>query len=501
MADHVPLNEESPAFADPKSAPGDKGLFIVIIVILMFFVCLCAGTLYVFGLLAPDLKNALQFSQEAINLMFSCVYIGSGILIIPVSLFGAKIGPLKLLAVFVVLCGLCWTLVILSTKHLIPYNAAAFCVYFCLIGLSLGSYFLVLLFWLMPRIPPTWAATIQGGMIACYGVGGAACTLIYMFVYEANMPVGLVQFMMLLALLYTVPTAFTGVLMLIYQCREAARAPPAPELADSKHVQQDAGAEVEALLPATAEPSILQVVLAQLKTLRFWLLFVLMLGSCAIGAGIQANLGNIVLSLDGEQRTISYLEIVFAVAQAVGRVLVTILISLRLRFLPRVLLLPLPPICCVIACFIYFVPNTLSVLPVLVAFGAFAYGAMWSIAPTIVSFLPHGTRYGLVCFLCGSLSLSSLARRAAVWFLQRCGRSFGEVWGVLSVGTGVGPITLDAIMGRLYDMFVPPGQLLCKGFVCFQWGFVLLGSTGVALVVAACVLLAILWQPARAEYK
>jgi len=72
---------------------------------------------------------------------------------------------------------------------------------------------------------------------------------------------------------------------------------------------------------------------------------------------------------------------------------------------------------------------------------------------------------------------------------------------VLSVGTGVGPITLDAIMGRLYDMYVPPGQLLCKGFVCFQWGFVLLGSTGVALLVAACVLLAILWQPSRAEYK
>jgi MFS family permease len=456
------MNEESPliALAGPPKPAKRTSPLLVVIILMMLAVCLCAGTLYVFGLIAPDLKTRLGFSQEALNLMFSFVYVGSGLLVAPINLFVNRIGPIKLLVAMSLLCALCWSLVLLASYFVISYSVAAFCVYFCLIGLSLASYFTIFIVWIAPRISPQRMPALQSLMVAFYGVGGAVCTVIYMFVFEQQ-PDGVVRFMILLTALYTGPALITALLMVIYQCRTVSTAPAVE--AENPTLQGKDSAPVAAAPPAASLP---RLMLDVVKSARFWFLFAELFMAMAVGAGVQANLGNMVLSLGESPQTISYLEIVFAIGQAVGRLGFAFLTNVRLP-LPYVLLLPLPLLLQFVGCMLYLAPFPAPLLPVLVALAAVGYGGAWSVAPTLVSHLPHGTR-------------------------------FGEVWALVVLGPGFGPLAVDAIIGKLYDIHVEPGQQLClAGVLCFRWGMILASACAFVGAIFAAMFVAAVWRDAR----
>jgi hypothetical protein len=46
---------------------------------------------------------------------------------------------------------------------------------------------------------------------------------------------------------------------------------------------------------------------------------------------------------------------------------------------------------------------------------------------------------------------------------------------------GVGALVLNQVVGALYELVLPKGQIICVGILCFRWGFVFLAGCSVIM--------------------
>eukprot|EP00698_Gefionella_okellyi_P023349 TRINITY_DN7956_c0_g1_i1.p1 TRINITY_DN7956_c0_g1~~TRINITY_DN7956_c0_g1_i1.p1 ORF type:complete len:476 (-),score=96.57 TRINITY_DN7956_c0_g1_i1:1069-2496(-) len=437
--------------------------------VLMVVCTLCGGGLYVFGLVAPVLKVSLNFLQVQIALMFALIY-SFNLALIPLTRLAKKIGTTWTIISACAVTGLIWTLITLSVAHVIPTSGWAFVVYFCLTGVTQGAIFVCLLTWIAENIPKH--QEVMSLLVNCaYAVGGTVFAVLQMWVLG-----DLVSFMTMLTVCFSCPALLFLVATFIHKNmmkRSTEEETPLTINVVAKHdgdnqdtaaLAADAEAKNEIdTIPLVTKKEVKEVELSTLELLKFErkqpvfvLAFVQFMLSQSVPSAIQSNLGNIVQSLRLDDALIPKLEIFFSCMQSAGRMF-SIFFMLHNPPFNVTVIGVLPFVLQIVACASFFQSDAELAVWMLVGFGSLGYGVGWSCASGMIFCLPKGKS------------------------------QYTEVYAFATFGIGVAAPLLGIVVGRLYDIRVPAGQLLCYGKDCFAYGIACMTALAVVGLVVAVV--------------
>jgi len=492
-----------------------RGVTFWLTAVSVMILCIVNGIQYVFGLFAPEIKESLSYTQAEINLLFSCLYIGSNILLVPFSIFLQSFKIHRMLLCSAFLGTLMWILVMLSVDKKIPSSIVSMTFYFLFLGLSMGAYFICALVAMGPDvIPKSIYIVLSGVLVTGYGLGGAIFTAIYQAFFIGQLP----EFLLAVSIASFVSGIWAA--GQVYYWRkglEGRRIDGYEVIGDGKLTDprkkdvldddaasvmgddtrmrsgtevkrreeeffankngQNGGDESSNLLeengknyqegivtsnnsllnklPVTVFQRVGMVSLAIMKTPTFYLLCFMMISYTGIGATYAGNLGSMVNSLGRDEDVIIDMELIFSIAQVVGRIIFTILNSVKTPFHRAYLLVALN-LCLGLICLINYGVANFTILPYAIAGVAMFYGAGWCLLPSALLFLPHPEE----------ISIS---------------------WSLVAVSGGIGPLVVGQVVGRLYDSKAPEDSIYCDGEHCFQNGNLFMGILG--LIAAACGLL------------
>jgi len=528
--------------------------------------CLINGIQYVFGLFAPEVKEALNYTQAELNLLFSALYVGSSILIFPISLFIQNIGIHVVVFFNGVIAAAMWLLIKFSVDHTIASNIGSMTVYFLLLGYALGANFLAALVVIGPDVVPGRFYVIFVGVISCsYGVGGAIFTVLYQQFFLGDLS----NFLIFVAAAFFIsgvwatfqvffwrrslegrtvdgyetidssrpekqhshqplpqdaetasvdgvslygddmrmrtgtdlrkrqenhphpddPFADSAAAGASYQnggSYQNAGSHPGSDYPTQHHETQDpfadppdhkgreaedpfadpapasrdrfgdddgderqplkGGSDAASVVETTQEPpkenafrKVLRISSVILRTPAFYLLYFTMITYTGIGATYAGNIGSMVMSLGEDEHTIIDMELVFSLAQVGGRVFYTVINTIPKTPFHRSYLMFTIQVGLAVTCFVNFGVANVAVLPFAIAGIAIFYGGGWCIIATNMLFLPHPEEVGIV-------------------------------WGLLTSASGVGPLIVGQVVGRMYDANAPEGTIFCVGEICFKSG-------------------------------
>mmetsp|Transcript_29894 Transcript_29894/g.42024 ORF Transcript_29894/g.42024 Transcript_29894/m.42024 type:complete len:420 (+) Transcript_29894:153-1412(+) len=399
---------------------------------------LVGGSLYLFGVYAPQLKDEMELNQTQINDIGAGMFLGGCLLLWPVSYISDNYGPKIPMIAATVVGTLSYLMIYLDVQDVfdLPYS-----VIFILFA-GIGFYVIAMFTVILPTVKTHYEDhpnMVSSFLQTFYGLGNVMWPLLYKYAMGLSLGTGM--------LVLSIAALVGGIVNII--C-----------VSPSAGAYQRINSSDEET-PLTKEKS--RSVWSLLKDWQFWVLVVIFFFNFATTINFFANIGSIYESIGGSSHNTFLLMVAFGISQTVGRLWC---LGWSFKHLSSELLLSFS-------------------LGLQVIANACASWVSTSPASIVVYLSATGVSYGL-CWTLFYIIFGSYFTSVPP----------AQLFAVASIlAPGIGPMVLNSISGAIYDHYgyESDDTVKCDGDKCYYGTFV----TAFAMDLAGLLLLLALWMHRR----